>query len=276
MWFLTPFAGPAIRTLVSRFMRSAARSVGKSVGKDALKSIGAPNIHIEVKSNLKDSARWLGDRGKQVRYATAVALTRTARRLSEMYVAEVGRVFDKPVAFTRRSFGFSSANKATLTAKVFIKDRQARYLLPNIVGGRRGLKAFEKRLGGETGVSDYWAPGRGVRLTAAGNLSLSEIRSIAASLRKSGKYGEVFVGVPRGHAGDPFGIWARPKTTGRWVRGAITPLLIRVAAPNYKQRFDFFGFAEKHVHHIFNEEFQRAYAEALRTVRPISRILVKH
>ncbi|MCC6658897.1 MAG: hypothetical protein IT512_11995 [Rhodocyclaceae bacterium] len=226
---------------------------------------------VQIASNTHDAARYVGDVGRQVPFATAVALTRTAKRLSEMYVAEVDRVFDKPVAFTRRGFGFSPATKATLTSKVLIKSKQAKYLLPQITGGRRGLKSFEKRLGGETGATDYWVPGQGVRLTAAGNLSLSEIKSIAAGLRKSGKYGEVFVGVPRGHANAPFGIWARPKTTGRRVRGAIKPLLIRIQTPNYSKRFDFHGFAEKHAGRIFDEEFSRAWRDAVRKVRPITR-----
>lgn len=228
------------------------------------------NFRLDISSNIPDTSRWVGDVGRQVPYATAVALTRTAKRLSEMYVKEVDSVFDKPITFTRRGFGFTPANKTTLTSKVFIKDRQAKYLLPHIVGGRRGQKAFEKRLGTETGVDDYWAPGQGVKLTAAGNLNLSQIKKIADGLRKSGQYGEVFVGVPRGHSGAPFGIWGRPKTTGRRVRGGIKPLLIRIPAPNYSRRFDFHGFAQKHAGRIFNEEFSRAWRDALRKVKPVS------
>lgn len=131
----------------------------------------------------------------------------------------------------------------------------------------------ERLLGGDAGVTDYWAPGEGVRLTPAGNLSLSEIRQIASGLRKSGKYGEVFVGVPRGHANAPFGIWARPKTTGRRNRGGIKPLLIRIKSPHYSRRFDFYGFAHKHAARIFDEEFRRAWRDAVRKVKPITKDL---
>ncbi|GMU48658.1 MAG: hypothetical protein AMXMBFR31_08840 [Candidatus Desulfobacillus denitrificans] len=232
-------------------------------------------MRIQFASNLADTARWVGDRGKQVNYATAVALTRTAKRLTKMMEDEVRRVFDHPTNFTIRAFGSTPANKVTLTSTVFIKNKQADYLHPNIVGGRRGKKRFEKRLDDDTGVDAYWVPGQGVRLTAAGNLSMSQIRGIAAGLRKTGKYSEVFVGVPRGHANLPFGIWARGKGKTRRASG-ITPLLVKISDARYKPRFDYFGIAEKHAGRIFNEEFSRAYADALRSVRPISTQMIKH
>lgn len=278
MWFFA-FAGQLVRQAGAGILRQSLRTVIRLAmssfsNQGSMSGIRIP-LSLGISTNLADTARWVDDRGKQVRYAAAVALTRTAKRLTTLMEDEVRAAFDKPTNFTIRAFGYKPANKVNLASVLFIKDRQGEYLRPNIVGGGRQRKRFEQRLADDTGAGGYWVPGTGVRLTAAGNLTLSQIKDIAGSLRKSGRYGEVFVGVPRGHSGAPFGIWARPKTTGRRVRGAIKPLLVKIAAPSYAPRFDFYGIAAKHAQRIFPEEFERAYAEALRTVRPISQVLIK-
>ncbi|MDK9705005.1 MAG: hypothetical protein OEL20_17910 [Sulfuritalea sp.] len=228
-------------------------------------------IVLNIHDNLEDTSRWIGDIGKQVPFATAVALTRTAKRLIPFEQAEVRRVFDRPIPYTIKAFGTTPATKANLTATLFIKDRQAKYLLPNIEGGRRGQKAFERRLGSDAGVNAYWAPGGGVKLTGAGNLTLEQIQDIAVKLSRSDKFSGVFVGVPQNMPNAPFGIWARvTRGRGRNASRGLTPLLVRIEQPHYKKRFDFHGVAERQVRRIFDEEFRRAFEAAKRDVKPIS------
>lgn len=149
--------------------------------------------------------------------------------------------------------------------------RQAKYLLPNIEGGRRGQKTFERRLASDSGVNAYWAPGDGVKLTGAGNLTSEQIQDIAGKLSRSDKFNGVFVGAPKNMPNAPFGIWARvTRGRGRNASRGLTPLLVRIEQPNYKKRFDFHGVAERHVQRIFDEEFRRAFADAKRNVKPIS------
>lgn len=280
MWFALANAG--LRSFVSRVVVRIGRSENGEamrallrILREILKDLSrVQTIRLTVSSNCRDVGRWVDDRGKQIQYATAVALTRTAKRLEVLMQDEVKRCFDRPVPFTINAFGITPATKARLQSSLFIKSRQAAYLRPEIVGGSRGRKPFERRLDGEAkGAAGYWAPGQGVRLNAAGNLSKSQITAIARSLHESGKYGSVFVGKPVGHPGAPFGIWSRTKPKNRRSVGELRPLLIQIADPSYKPRFDFYGVAARNVQRIFNDEFGRAYADALRSVRPPSQKL---
>lgn len=219
---------------------------------------------LSIKVELKGAEKFLNsvsDLGKQVRYAAAVALTRTARQVSIAGQEEVAKVFDKPTPFIRRAIGFTSATKQTLAARVFVKDRQQRYLLPHITGGGRPLKPFEQRLGQPAKSVGFWVPGPGVRLNTYGNIPLATIKQIAAQLQGAksarGKFREVFVGVPKNQPQRPFAVWAKTKS------GGLVPLLIRIDNPNYTKRFDFQGIARRVVGQTFENEFNRALKEAL-------------
>lgn len=220
-------------------------------------------ITVSVRHNLADTTRWLSDQAKQVRFATAQALTRTTTQLQTTMEGEVARVFDRPTRFVIRGFGTTMATKANLKSTLFIKDRQAEILKPHIIGGRRPQKPFERKLAFEANADGYWTPGQGIKLNAAGNLTMAQIRKIAEGLRKTGQYAEVFVGVPRGRSRAPFGIWGRTKPS-RKDRGGIKPLLVKVPAPTYRRRFDFHGIAARNAQQIFNDEFSRAYWAAVR------------
>lgn len=279
MWFLPAIGGAVARGVAGAVGRGVFRGALSGALRGAL--VGSLDsspeklpVKLVFKHNIPDTARWIRDYGKQIRYASAVALTRTARRLVGEMESEVERVFDKPVPFTRRAFGSTPATKLSLQSTVFIKDKQAAYLRPSIEGGRRGQKPFERRLAGESAPSGYWVPGGGVRLTAAGNMTQGQIREIASSIRKSGKFGEVFIGKPAGHPNAPFGIWGRPKrgqakARGKAIASGLTPLLIKISQPSYKKVFDFYGLVEKRAGTIFNTEFNRAFADAVRSIRPI-------
>jgi hypothetical protein len=235
------------------------------------------NIQMSVHSNIDDTGRWIRDHSKQIRFATAVALTRTAKRLVPIMEAEVRKVFDRPLPFTVRAFGTTLATKQTLTSTLYIKPKQAAYLRPNIDGGLRRQKSFERKLANESGVDGYWVPGQGLRLSTAGNMTERQIKEIAASLSKSGKYQDVFVGVPRNMPSAPFGIWARVKRgRGRKATNGLKPLLVRIPQPGYKKRFEFYEIGHHHAQRIFNEEFAKAFADAQRSVRPISQTLKRH
>lgn len=285
MWFFGSLVGALGRFVVANVARSVGPNFGRALGRFMLRGrpgFGEPGVlqgqhrvrHtlvISISHNGRDAARWIEDVGDQVSFATAVALTRTAKRLIPLAQDEVRRAFDRPVSYTIKGFGTTSATKVALRSSIFIKDRQAKYLLPNIVGGSRGQKPFERRLGADSGVNAHWVPGGGVKLTAAGNLSLKQIQDIAEKLSRSGKFGAVFVGVPQNMPNAPFGIWARiTRGRGRNASSGLTPLLVRIPQPRYRMRFDFHGVAERHAHRIFDEEFHRAFEDAKKNVKPIS------
>lgn len=267
MWFIIPAAGEVLTASRAFAVRGLLMDLRGAIVQlvDSLLRMQPPRIYI--RHNLRDSARWVSDLQRETKFAMAVALTRTAKRLVPLMEEEVRKVFDKPTPFSVRAFGFVPATKATLEARVFIKPVQARYLLPNIIGGRRGQKPFERKFQG----GGYWAPGQGIRVNAAGNLTRAQIVQIANKLRGSGRYGEVFIGKPAGHPNAPFGIWGRPKK-GRRASGNLTPLLVRIATPTYKVRFDFHGVAKRHAGKIFNEEFSIAFRDAKRNIRPVATV----
>jgi hypothetical protein len=214
---------------------------------------------------LDATRSYLANVEKQMRYAAAVALTRTAHEIRKASEKEVGKVFDQPTTFTRRAFGVKSANKQDLTAVVFIKDRQAEYLLPQIVGGSRKPTRKETRFTSQTRASgEFWVPGPGIKLNASGNIPLATVKSLAANLNKSGKFGRVFFGQPR--PGAAFGIYATGKP-GKKQRGALIPLLLQAAAPRYRARFDFQGLGERVASSEFNHQFARAFDQAMASAR---------
>jgi hypothetical protein len=258
--------GPIIqllrRYLIAYIQREIAKQRAVQIVSRLLKSIRA-EVNIEPGLRLLDKTQ------RQVKYATAVALTRTAKRLQKLAEEEVAKVFDRPTKFVQQGFYTKPASPANLEAIVGIKDRQAKVLLPHITGGGRDLKPFEQKLATDAkSGAGYWVPGDGIKLNAAGNLTKGQIVQIAQGLQRTGKYADVFVGYPDGHPGAPFGIWGRKiKGRGRNASAGIIPLLVRIKSPSYRQRFDFHGIAEKHAQRIFNEEFDRAFSQAMASAR---------
>jgi hypothetical protein len=98
--------------------------------------MGAP-FNISIRSDIKALEKSL-DRFamKQLPFATATALTALARRVQEKETSALPTALHKkPTPFTMRAFGVIGATKATLTAVVFAKDAQAKYLAPSEFGG---------------------------------------------------------------------------------------------------------------------------------------------
>jgi hypothetical protein len=222
-------------------------------------------ITIKIEG-LDKIRRQLDEAQRQARYAAAVALTRTAAAIAKAEEQEVSKVFDSPTTFTKRAFGIKPATKANLRAEVFIKDAQARYLRPAIYGGHRNQKSFEKKFAQQTGGSTWWVPGPGVKLNAAGNLTIAQVKALAANLGTTGKYGRVFFGQP--HPGMAVGIYGTKRGRGRSAAGALVPLLLQASrAPTYRKRFDFFGVAQRMAGAEFQRQFDIAFAHAMRTAR---------
>ena len=99
-------------------------------------------LTFTVKTNVDQVLRGLeGKLREQIPFATAKALTQTAKDVQRAETAEIGKVFDRPIPFTRSAVGITSATKQSLSAKVFLKDIQAAYLKLQVEGGQR----FPKR-----------------------------------------------------------------------------------------------------------------------------------
>lgn len=223
----------------------------------------------------------------EIAYATRVAVSRTASAVRADETAEIKRVFDNPVTLTQRAVKMQpirdrSGGSQCYSYIVKIRDEiaggtpPARYLYPEIFGGERGLKSFEKRLQREGMLpSDMYAvPGGSAPLDSYGNLSGGRYEQILSALgaaeqfagysanrtrRSAKRLGkrriDYFVAKPGNLAGLAPGVYQRTKT-------GVKPIVMFVRKPTYKQRFDFFGVAERTIAREWSAQFNRAIHEA--------------
>lgn len=247
-------------------------------------------MRITVKSNIASVLRGLDRSEKQVRYATAVALTRTAQDVRRAEYDEMRRTFDRPTPYTLRSLFVKGATRANLEAVVWVKDDRAgsgtpaeRYLLPQIVGGPRGLKGFEKALqrAGYMRAGDRAVPGRFARLDRYGNVSFGQIiqilsqlritltaghdRNISTDRKKAAKArqraGGQYIALPNGRGKLPPGIYQRRD----FAIGSAAPraVFVFVSGASYRKRFHFERVARRTIAERLPVHFTRAYREAL-------------
>lgn len=74
---------------------------------------------------------------RNLRFGIARGLTQTAKQSSDGVKAQLPAIFDRPTPFTQNAIAITPANKTTLTAAVFVKDIQAKYLEMEESGGTR-------------------------------------------------------------------------------------------------------------------------------------------
>jgi hypothetical protein len=230
---------------------------------------------------------------KQVQFATRVALTRTAKKAEPALQREMRDVFRNPTPYTLSSVYVQPATKSRLEATVKLKDDAtkatpaAKFLAPQIDGGQRGQKRFERALqaAGVMPTGYRAVPGSGARLDAFGNISRGQIVQILAWFRAFPEMGykanmtdagraRLARGTRKrqglayfvGHPGDrlPLGVYHR---TGFGFGSAIKPVLLFVRSAMYQQRFDFAYVVKRTVDTEFAGEFSRALVEAQRTAR---------
>lgn len=260
-------------------------------------------ITFSVKSDLEEVvSKWARIAGDQMPYATAVALTRTAKAAKEEIERQLPSLIDRPTPYTMRGFRLYPATKNKLLAEVdfrsaFGRGTSARdYLAPLVYGGERKLKAFERSLE-RTGLvpSGYAAlPGDAAKLDAYGNMSRGQIiqilsyfkafgeqgyranitdkrkRSMAQGSKQTGGRGvSYFIGRPAGGR-MPLGVWQ--KTSFGSSSSAIKPIIIFVSKPTYRQQLDVPGIAKRVITERFAMELRRSVAEAKRTAIPRSQM----
>jgi hypothetical protein len=221
----------------------------------------------------------LGD--KQHVFALAVALTRTARDVKAAQREQLSTTFDRPTPYTLNSLYTKPATKADLEARVWFKDASSGgggtpatdYLLPQVLGGGRDEKKFERALTaiGALPVGYKVEPARDLPRDAYGNVPRGVLGRIVAAIKAppSGRTGRAsgasqgyFVAKPGGHLHP--GVYQKFKFAGG---SSIKPVLIFVSAVNYRARYDFAGTAQATVDEVFAAHFDAALAQALGTAR---------
>lgn len=235
---------------------------------------------------LRLAARLSDAQKRQVPFAAALALTRTAQAArDEIVKAEFPASFDRPTPYTLRSPFVEFARKDRLYARVLLRGSRAEsaYLRAQVDGGKRALKSYERKLlnAGFLPAGFVTIPGSGAKLNAYGNIPGSRLmqmlsdlriaegwagatqnRSAATTKRKQRRGGNRhFVARPGGHLAP--GVYI-----ASWKPGSreIKPFLLFVEA-SYRQRIDWQGIVTRVANQRFPDEFRRALATALATAR---------
>lgn len=239
---------------------------------------------FSVRDNIAAVERDLTElQAKELPFVTALALTRTAQAVQRDIVAEMGRVFDRPVPFTLKGTYVKPARKTDLDAAVYFRTfagkgvPAGKYLQAQIFGGARAQKGSERALAraGFLGNKGFFVPGPGVKLDRYGNVPGGTIKAIlsdvragnaeqtmrAATKRRSQRRRREQYFIPRAESGK--------RASGIWVRRgrSIEIALIFVAAANYRVRFPFHEVAAASAARHWPAEFDAAWAQALATSR---------
>lgn len=239
---------------------------------------------------------------KQARFATALALTRTAQQVQRAQVAEMRDSFDRPTPFTLGAIFVKPATTSRPQAVVGIKDDtfgQGRpaltWLRWQVYGGLRTLKAFEVLLRGAGAMrgEDRAVPGKFARLDAYGNMSRGQLVQILSQLRIDTSSGSTR-SLPRlafddnkqtrqakqrtirssyRRAGGEY--VAFPNGRGKllpgiylirataWGRTDPKPVLVFMSKAEYEPRFDFFGTARLAIQRHLPIEVRAAVSRVL-------------
>lgn len=246
-------------------------------------------MRLTIKSNSDQTAARIAMRAKQLPFAAAVALNRTAYKAKPAEEREMRDVFDRPTPYTLSSVFVKRATKSNLNAVISLKDVASKgtpaavFLLPQITGGTRPMKRFEKALQSIGVLPEGYRvmPGSGATLDAYGNLSRGQIVQILSyfkafpdagykpnitvdrklSLAKGSKrkLGYIyFVGSPGARL--PLGIWQRVQLAGGY---AIKPVLIFVRSAKYRPTLDFIRVGELTAKSDLGDELRQALEEAM-------------
>lgn len=245
-------------------------------------------IKVKVEGLDKTLAHIAGMQ-KQVRFAAAVALTRTALAAK----AEVGRLMpselDRPKPGTTRALRVERATKDNLTAVVRLQNRgegvpSSEFIGHNVTGGRRGMKRSELMLRAAGILPDglYTIPGKEAKLDAYGNMSRGQIVSILSYFRTFGitplnsrrmnmtdkararlakRRAEYFIVPIRDRKMGLYpGIWRR-------AGNELQPVLMFVRPGTHKKLVKIHETGERVARREFSKEFDRAFADAMRMAR---------
>jgi hypothetical protein len=246
-------------------------------------------LQVNVEVDMSKIAGEVANAEKQVRFATALALTRTGYRVSERETKGVQQAFRHPKPATLRAFQVDKATRDNLTATVSIKKRDSglpadEYLHADIVGGKRGMKRSEIMLqaAGILPPGMQTVPGKGAQLDAYGNMSRGQIVQILSYFATFGvttlnssrmnMTAEKHAKMSRRRSYFVIPVYDRKTKLypGIWQQDGkrdIKPVLMFVKPGTYKAIFAFEDIGAKEVQAAFNGEFDTAMADALRTAR---------
>jgi len=241
-------------------------------------------FRVSATSNADDLERRLNNVfARQIPFATALGLTRTAQKIREAERAEAQRVFDRPTPFTLNAFRVVPATKETQVAEVRYRDpaiwARRHYLETQTHGGTRGMTGLERRLRfdlREVGAFEAiiptslaakdaygnWSAGERNRVLSALNAQLDPLsNSTDRSKRRGGKWKRFEYKLGRVGAANNVAIL-------RTRNGFADPIALFVRKrPQYRPRFEFYEVGARTFNAVYPAEFEAAMTRALATAR---------
>jgi hypothetical protein len=249
---------------------------------------------VEIKVGIDDAKlkQQLAAFPNQIKFATARALTKVALQAAKDVRAAMEEAFDRPTPFTLNAFYAKPAKKSDLTSWIGSREQASngipasKYLAPQIEGGSRPFKGFERALANLSG-GQWVMPARGAQLDRFGNMNRAQLVQIlsrlgvmrdpsknvsartTAMLRRrglitaaSGGVGEYFIAYSKQGNRRPLGVW---KLVGR---GIVTPVLVFTSTkPSYRVRLPFEKIVNTSIADNWEKLMQEAITEAISTAR---------
>jgi hypothetical protein len=157
-------------------------------------------FRINLSKDFDTFARqFRGDVEKQLRFAGAVALTRSAQEAAETIAKAMPDIFDRPTKSTVNALRVVPATKSKLEATVLVKDFIGKgpapqdWLSAEILGGNRAHKRSENALirAGVMQADQFWTPGQANegQLDQSGNVPAGVITKILSRISALGEQG---------------------------------------------------------------------------------------
>ncbi|WP_047867310.1 hypothetical protein [Sphingomonas paucimobilis] len=217
-------------------------------------------ISIGITANLKPLHKaMIALRADQVPFAMSLALNDLAAGVASVERDAIDKTFDTPTPFTKNAIRTVRATKSNPIATVAIKDIQADYLAPYVLGGDRSL-------GKKRGML---AP-RAVSLNQYGNLPKAKLASLKAKPN-------VYIGPIKTKAGKVIsGVWQRPakakrsrggKPSGAQPRQGLKLLIQFEDTTPVRKRLPFEQLARTYIQRHAAAAFEAALRRALATAR---------
>lgn len=247
---------------------------------------------LNINTNAPEIKRLLDKvRTDQLPFARSLIANRMAQVIKKNETAVMKSRLDRPKPFTLNSLRLTPGNKRKPEARVWFKDFgygtiDWHYLNPDVAGGTRQPKAFEKMFQrkGLLKQGQFLVPASSAKRDQFGNMQNGQLSQIlsALSLHYLAGYNSNASGSKRSmrtqaKSGANRYFWATINgETGVWQRersafgeAARAILLVEQSSPQYKIRFPFFAVAENTVAAHYERVATTAIDEVIATQRAL-------
>lgn len=231
-----------------------------------------PGFQVTLDSNVKDVIRRIESNLRdQIPFVNAYALTKTAQDVRADEIATMQRVFDRPTRFTLNALYVRPATKSDQFAVCEFKEGFGsipawRYLGPQVVGGKRSHKSFEKRLiaKGLMKPNEFAVPASHAPVDAYGNVTGAFITRMLSMLgaQNDSAQNTTLKSKARAKARGQYLVLredahVQPGVYHRKGARGIEPVFIFTRPPTYRPRFPFYERAQI----VTQQNYARRFAE---------------